>query len=279
MRVTQKLQGEGHHLYMDNFYTSPALFSSLLKVGIYSCGTLRCNRRGVPIAIKKSGKMKKGDIIHVKKKSLLFLKWKDKREVSLLTNIHDNSTIVKRRRSKSGVGGHEETVKPTAIEEYNKYMSGVDKLDQMLSYYNFNRRTNKWWRKAFFCLLDIAIYNSFVLYTQSEQEGRKLKFLQYRIQLSKELLMDASGQQTFSIQTDSVVARSPSARLVERHFPDKVPSRQNGKPGQRNCVVCSSKAGKPRKTTTYCCKQCGVGLCIYPCFELYHTKVNPSRYI
>ncbi len=77
-------------------------------------------------------------------------------------------------------------------------MFGVDKLDQMLSYYNFNRRTNKWWRKAFFCLLDIAIYNYFVLYTQSEQEGRKLKFLQYRIQLSKELLMDASGQQTFS---------------------------------------------------------------------------------
>ncbi len=33
---------------------------------------------------------------------------------SLLTNIHDNSTIVKRRRSKSGVGDHEETVKPTA---------------------------------------------------------------------------------------------------------------------------------------------------------------------
>ncbi len=60
--------------------------------------------------------------------------------------------------------------------------------------------------------------------------------------------MDASGQQTFSIQTDSVVARSPSARLVERHFPDKVPSRQNGKPGQRNCVVCSSKAGKQPHT-------------------------------
>ncbi len=60
--------------------------------------------------------MKKGDIVNVKKKSLLFLKWKDKSEVSQLTNVHDNSTIVKRRRSKSGVGGHE-TVKPTAIEE------------------------------------------------------------------------------------------------------------------------------------------------------------------
>ncbi len=53
-------------------------------------------------------------------------------------------------------------LKPTAIEEYNKCISGVDRLDQFLSYYNFNRRTNKWWRKAFFCLLDNGIYNSFV---------------------------------------------------------------------------------------------------------------------
>ncbi len=69
-------------------------------------------------------------MISVRKRSLLFVKWKDKREVSLLTNIHDASTIVKKRRSKSGVGGYEETVKSTAIEEYNKYMSGVDRLDQ-----------------------------------------------------------------------------------------------------------------------------------------------------
>ncbi len=56
MRVTESLRGKGHHLYMDNFYTSPALFHSLKRVGIYSCGTLRCNRRGVPPVIKKKGK-------------------------------------------------------------------------------------------------------------------------------------------------------------------------------------------------------------------------------
>ncbi len=63
---------------------------------------------------KKKRKMKKGEMIKKKKGSLLFVKWKDKREVSLLTNIHDASTVVKKRRSKSGVGGYEETVKPAA---------------------------------------------------------------------------------------------------------------------------------------------------------------------
>ncbi len=95
MRVTESLRGKGHHLYMDNFYTSPALFRSLKRVGICSCGTLRCNRRGVPPVIKKKRKMKKGEMISVRKRSLLFVKWKDKREVSLLTNIHDASQNVK----------------------------------------------------------------------------------------------------------------------------------------------------------------------------------------
>ncbi len=32
MQVTKSLQGMGHHLYMDNFYTSPAMFYSLQKL-------------------------------------------------------------------------------------------------------------------------------------------------------------------------------------------------------------------------------------------------------
>ncbi len=167
---------------------------------------------------KKKRKMKKGEMISVRKRYLLFVKWKDNREVSLLTNIHDASIIVKKRRSKSGVGGYEETVKPTTIEQYNKYMSGVDGRDQFLSYYNFNCRTNKLWRKAFFCLLDIAIYNSFVLYSKSKLDHRKLSFLQFRTQLARELVMDSSSEcsipQSSSTQSGPVVT-SPSARLVE----------------------------------------------------------------
>ena len=40
--------------------------------------------------------------------------------------------------------------KPEVVVEYNKYMLGVDKLEQMGSYYSFLHKTIKWWRKAFF---------------------------------------------------------------------------------------------------------------------------------
>ena len=284
MQMVENFQGKGHHLYMDNFYTSPTLFFSLWDVGIGACGTLRCNRIGVATSIKNPPtKLKKGDIISEKKENLMFLKWKDKREVTLLTTLHDDATIMKRRRTSSVVGGYEEIVKPQAIEQYNKYMGGVDKLDQYLSYYNFNRRTKKWWRKAFLSLLDISITNAYILYSHSVQEGRKMTLIQFRIQLAKELLMETSQTvlppSSSRIRTFQQSSLPPSACLTERHFPDKLPSRSNGQPGQRNCVVCSSKCGRPRKTTTYFCKKCGVGLCVVPCFELYHTKVNPGRYI
>ena len=39
------LEDKGHHVYFDNFYTSPSLCKQLFKLGYGSCGTIRINRR------------------------------------------------------------------------------------------------------------------------------------------------------------------------------------------------------------------------------------------
>ena len=36
--------------------------------------------------------------------------------------------------------------KPHVNVQYNKHMGGVDRFDQMLSYYSVGRSGNKWWR-------------------------------------------------------------------------------------------------------------------------------------
>ena len=38
--LTRKIEGRGHKLYMDNFFSSPKLFDDLLKKQIYCCGTV-----------------------------------------------------------------------------------------------------------------------------------------------------------------------------------------------------------------------------------------------
>uniref|UniRef100_A0A1B6FUV6 PiggyBac transposable element-derived protein 4 C-terminal zinc-finger domain-containing protein n=1 Tax=Cuerna arida TaxID=1464854 RepID=A0A1B6FUV6_9HEMI len=64
-------------------------------------------------------------------------------------------------------------------------------------------------------------------------------------------------------------------RLTARHFarPTPTPEGQTRKL-QRKCYVCANTKLQPkrRKDTTFECTECNVGLCVYPCFETFHTK-------
>ena len=203
--------------------------------------------------------------------------------VTVLTNLHHDSTISKRCRTSSATGGGvEEIIKPLAVEQYNTFMGGIDKLDRFLSYNGFTRRTLKWWRKAFFAVFDIAVVNGYILYTQAEHTNKKLTHMQFRIELAKQLPPEVCHTLPSSSNTSIVSSHSsqsslpPTSRLTERHFLGKLPIKANGKSSQR---VCGQKRGRCMKTTSYFCKQCGVGLCVVPCFELFHTKVDPVRYL
>ena len=81
---------------------------------------------------------------------VLALQWIDKRPVNMLSTIHDRSLISKQWQSRNAPSGIEEVLKPRMGEEYSKHMGGVDKADQLLSYYGFCHCTVKWWRWLFF---------------------------------------------------------------------------------------------------------------------------------
>ena len=55
-----QLRNKGYHVYMDNFYTSPALFKDMHERGFESCGTIRSSRVGISDDIR-SAKLKKGE--------------------------------------------------------------------------------------------------------------------------------------------------------------------------------------------------------------------------
>ena len=136
-------------------------FLPLQQLGFGACGTVRVNRHGMPKEVteaKLKGEMTTSEV----KKGMLALKWQDKRAVVMLSTIHDDSRVTKRRRTRLVAGGIEEVQKPTMVEKY-MYMGGVDKGDQLM-YYGFSHCTVKWWRRAFFHLFENAIVNSYILY-------------------------------------------------------------------------------------------------------------------
>ena len=52
LKLVEKLEGNGHHVYTDNFYTSPALFLELREHRFGACGTVCVNRRGMSPEVK-----------------------------------------------------------------------------------------------------------------------------------------------------------------------------------------------------------------------------------
>ena len=52
--LTDRLQGQHHHVFFDNFFTSEKLMQDLLADGIYACGTARKDRKGFPPTLKQA---------------------------------------------------------------------------------------------------------------------------------------------------------------------------------------------------------------------------------
>ena len=168
------------------------------------------------------------------KKGLLCLKWMDKRAVTMISTIHDNTMVPIQRRSRFAEGGREVISKPQCIVEYNRHMGGVDLSDQMISYYSFSHRSVKWWKRVFFHLIDTTIVNAYILYSQSTQSSRKLTHVNFRIELAKGLFQQA-GEEIEALSIDpslQSVSRSeavpPPLRMTGRHFPEKVPPTPSG---------------------------------------------------
>jgi hypothetical protein len=46
--LTCRVEGLGHKLFMDNFFSSPRLFDDLERCKINSCGTVQPDRKDMP---------------------------------------------------------------------------------------------------------------------------------------------------------------------------------------------------------------------------------------
>ena len=148
-------------------------------------------------------------------------------------------------------------------------MGGVDLSDNLLTHYSTPRnRMKKFYMKIFRHLLDISVLNSYIAY--KKLGGRKCR-LDFIITLAENLIkkyrplveVPSSG-----VGRSQILVERPS-RLIGRHFPKRCPPTEKKARPQRRCAQCQKD--KKRSDTKYWCEDCGVGLCVDPCFELWHT--------
>ena len=159
-------------------------------------------------------------------------------------------------------------IKPRVVIEYNKYMLGVDRLDQRMSYYQFVRKSVRWWRKVFFWMLEVVVVNAYILYANHTDARRKLSHKEFR----RELVVQLCEQQQLSKIHQQPQPRGDQSveRLRGSHYAELASVR-------RDCRMCSARgSGGQRHLTKSFCATCSdhPHLCIGECFKNYHTQAT-----
>ncbi|XP_068671890.1 piggyBac transposable element-derived protein 4-like [Montipora foliosa] len=267
MKMATPFLNKYRHIFFDNFFTSTNLMEHLLAQNTYACGTVRCNRKDLPPCSKN--KLKQGERVSAQRNQLVFTKWHDKRDISFLsTNVlpSEPARVVQRRRN----GRDLDIEKPRVADVYTSYMGGVDRADQLRSFYFTGYSSRKWYRYIFWFLFNLAVCNAFVLesFHRTTRGQTKRAMINFRLDLAKQLISDFSQQQR------KRRSQEPQQHSVAReaHVSVHVEGRK------RKCVQCS-KAGRRtpkgyKVETRFECSLCKVALCRTPCHNLYHDQTE-----
>ena len=265
-KLIRPFMNRNHHVFFDNFFTTTKLLEHLETNDTYACGTVRCNRKDLPPCAKN--KLRVGEKVVRQKGHVVFTKWHDKRDVSVM------ATIVSPLVDDVAVDRNDRQIpKPSVIDMYNKAMGGVDRADQLREYYSVGRSSYKWYRYIFWYLIDISICNAFILcnYHRLEQGMGKVSQLKFRSILAKQLIggFSSSVSAAQSSKRRKIEAFSLEEGNAGKHFIDKIKGRK------RECVQCKRVGTKTPKgrpvETSFECVQCGVALCKVVCFCDYHV--------
>jgi len=187
-----------------------------------------------------------------KKNNIHVTKWIDKSEVCMISTKHNldfENVIDKFGRQK---------YKPTVVFDYNNHMSGIDRADQMMSYYSMPRKYMRWYVKVFFHLVNICLWNSNYLYNLQVSKTSHLEFRRHIISY----LLGAPLNQRSSHSPKSFTINETQSEPL--HIIQKVQKR-------KRCRVCH--ANKKRSTTLFICDTCKdekgntIVLCADSCYK------------
>lgn len=268
MNTAHNYLDKGYCIFFDNYFASIKLAEDLLKRITYSCATVRPSRKGWPFPAKR--KMNKGTVQMKQKGNVVALQWMDKRLVNVVSTCSQPTMGQALRRTKNGQESH---AIPTPVLDYNSNMGGVDLADQYRSYYEVGRSGKKWWRYAFWFLVQTSIVNAFLLMKAANPAARRRtpanSHIHFRLSLLDSLISGVPARTTSLGENPSISGRATPA--AEAHKLVQIPGRK------KRCFQCSKNknvtASGRSVETVFGCLLCGIHLCKGHCHTDYHSSL------
>lgn len=65
-------------------------------------------------------------------------------------------------------------------------MGGVDKADQLVTYYAFSHCSKKWWKRIFFHMMEVSIVNAYIIHGLSST--KRITHLDFHVILAKQFI-------------------------------------------------------------------------------------------
>ena len=245
---------KGYHLFTDNWYNSVSLTEYMSKRNTYITGTLRADRKRNPSDVMRK-KLQKGEMAFMFLDDISVTKWRDKRDVHVISNAHVPTMIDSvNRRCKS-------KRKPNAVDIYNAHMSGIDRSDQMLSYHSTLWKAIRWYKKVGIHIMEILLSIAYYMYSKDTTRPTAKNMKGFRV----------------SIVTNLIGPPPPYRHLKPQasfHHLSTIPPTEKKKNAARACKHCYKN--QKRRETRYECLFCPhkPALCVDPCFRLFHQNLG-----
>ncbi|KAK7130495.1 hypothetical protein R3I93_019983 [Phoxinus phoxinus] len=155
---------QGHIVTCDNFFSSYALGTELLKMKTRMIGTIRKNKTELPSALVNT----RGRATH----SSLFAFTETHAIVSYLPKKNKNVLLMSTVHSDPALSERDDQ-KPQMILYYNRTKGGVDNLDKIVATYTCRRKTARWPMAVFYNIVDVSAYNAFVIWREVNPTWRQ----------------------------------------------------------------------------------------------------------
>lgn len=279
---------KNYKLFFDNRFTSLPLMVYLHKEGILPLGTARLScLKGLTMPTKKEfqkegrGTMcEKTTIIENVKISAV--SWFDNQIVTVVSTYVGSQPIVEKKRFFRSLKTYKMIPCPKSVDVYNSYMGGVDLLDLMLGYYRISTKSNKYYMKIFYHMINLCVVNVWLLYRRVYPDTY-IPLLDFKLLISEvlcEVLKPSPRRRGRPLLTESATEVLYNAKRKKSGPCGELPSEEVRLDGIDHYPIYEKTRARCKYPscnykTMISCSKCIIQLCINQkrnCFLLLHTQ-------